>query len=171
MAFASVDPIELYLGFGLLDRLDFDRSQLVGKLAKMGEDQTRDRLSFEKQAPDGSAWPTWSAQYAATREGGQSLLQDSRALTDSIRSFADGDVAVWGTNLVYAGIHQDGGQTKPHEIAAKSGGYLHFNGVFRKSVQHPGSTIPQRQFIGMSPGNADDLEAEALEFLGGLLRF
>lgn len=51
----------------------------------------------------------------------------------------------------YAAIHQFGGTTAPHEITAKNRRALQFTvgGVtlYRKSVHHPGSSIPARPYM------------------------
>lgn len=85
-----------------------DPSGLLWDLAQAGENQTRRRLGEDKRAPDGTAWAAWSAAYAQTRHSGQSLLEDTGSLIDSINAFVDGNVAGWGTNLGYAEKHQFG---------------------------------------------------------------
>ena len=56
-----------------------------------------------------------------------------------------------GSNVVYAGIHEFGGQTKPHRIEAKNGKSLHFfiggKEIFARVVDHPGSKMPERSYI------------------------
>ena len=56
---------------------------LLRELAAEGEAQTRRRMEFEKRGPDGTPWPEWSPGYAATRHGGQSLLDATGALIQS----------------------------------------------------------------------------------------
>lgn len=57
-------------------------------------------------------------------------------------------ISAIGSNVKYAGIHEFGGVTGPHEIRARKGGALRFvaggRTIFRKSVKHPGSRIPAR---------------------------
>jgi phage gpG-like protein len=73
----------------------------------------------------------------------------------------DGIYAAVGTNVVYARPNEFGAVTSPHEIVAKNAKALAFimgvsqgaGGVgpgqmmFRKSVHHPGSKIPERSFL------------------------
>lgn len=47
----------------------------------------------------------------------------------------------------YAAILHFGGKTRPHEIRAKKRKALHFLGIFRKKVNHPGSDIPARPYM------------------------
>jgi phage gpG-like protein len=72
---------------------------------------------------------------------------------------------VWTEGVPYARIHEFGGTTSPHVIAAKNSASLAFvwNGqlTFRKSVNHPGSRIPQRSYLqsALEEMRADIVEA------------
>jgi phage gpG-like protein len=72
---------------------------------------------------------------------------------------------VVGTNVAYAAIHQFGGQTKPHVIRPKFKRALAFGGVVVRQVQHPGSKIPARPFLALTPEDGEDLIADAEDFL------
>ncbi|MBL8250426.1 MAG: phage virion morphogenesis protein [Candidatus Competibacter sp.] len=113
---------------------------LLRALAAEGESQTRRRLEVEKRGPDGTPWPEWSPGYAATRHGGQSLLDARGDLIRSLTAFADRQSAGWGTNLVYAATHQFGRDA-----------------------------IPARPFLGVSDENFQDLLAIAEDWLDRLL--
>jgi len=57
-----------------------------------------------------------------------------------------------GPSAPYARIHEFGGKTAPHEIAAKNGKTLAFvnkygQRIFPERVQHPGSVMPERSYI------------------------
>lgn len=58
------------------------------------------------------------------------------------------------TNVKYAKIHEYGGSTPPHTIVPKTAKALRFtvggNTVFAKSVNHPGSKMPERSFMRSS---------------------
>lgn len=70
--------------------------------------QTQARIEYEKAAPSGQKWAPWSANYAATREPGDSLLIDSRELQDSFqKKVSRNQLAIW-TDIEYAGAHQFG---------------------------------------------------------------
>lgn len=78
------------------------------------------------------------------------------------RLFAERDFgrtyAVVGTAKPYAAAHQFGAVTKPHVIRARNGKALKIPGVgFRRSVNHPGSTIPTRPFLGIGPDDEKEL--------------
>ena len=70
-----------------------------------------------------------------------SLRQSYPTLKDN------GLVSAIGSHVVYAGILEEGGTTKPHVIQARNAKALHFNGMFRRSVNHPGSRIPGRHYV------------------------
>jgi phage gpG-like protein len=65
-----------------------------------------------------------------------------------------GLTATVGTNLVYAAIHEYGGVTRAHVIQARNKKALAFQmggqTIMRKSVQHPGSKMPERSFLRAS---------------------
>jgi phage gpG-like protein len=77
-----------------------------------------------------------------------------RSITHRIGGNQEKIEGVVGTNLIYAGIHEFGGKTKPHVIEAKKAQALHFtrNGksVFAKRVFHTGSTMPERSYLRSS---------------------
>lgn len=94
------------------------------------------------------------------RDGGPApsdgLRTDTNRLRASIRRTqarveVNSVVSSIGSNVEYAGIHEFGGQTRPHIIRAKPGKTLAFQKggqfIFRKEVKHPGSKMKERAFI------------------------
>ncbi len=90
---------------------------------------------------------------------GQMLNVRSDKLRSSVISeFTDAGNEVYSLvgpgPVAYARIHEFGGQTKAHEIVAKNGKMLHFVSggldIFRKSVHHPGSKMPERSYLRSS---------------------
>lgn len=121
-------------------RIAGEALQLTGGLM---ESQTKGRFDLGV-APDGTPWAPWSEGYAASRAPGQSLLVGTGALRDSIAWSIDGDALSIGSNLVYAAIHQLGGE----------------------AGMAPGpAAIPARPYLGLS--ERDGLEIE--DALGGWL--
>jgi len=62
-------------------------------------------------------------------------------------------VGEYGTRVPYAAIHEFGGITRPHVIVPKRKKFLVFRGrdgrlVFARKVNHPGSRIPARPYLG-----------------------
>ena len=126
-----------------------DMQPLMQSLAAELESQSRRRISSEKAAPDGTAWPAWADAYAATRHGGQSLLEAHGGLLDSIVSEATADSAEAGSNLIYAALHQAGGTP---DMA-------------------PGpAAVPAREWLGISPENELELQAVIDLWVDGLLK-
>ncbi|WP_395698420.1 phage virion morphogenesis protein [Methylocella sp.] len=110
---------------------------------------------------------------------GEVLNRRSGALADSIDVGLeeDGDgiaLVASSAGVAYAAIHEFGGKTGAHEIAAVGGKALAFvaGGTqrFAKSVRHPGSAIPARPYLSTSvrevaEGLAAGLKQAALEAL------
>ena len=103
------------------------------------ESQTRRRIEEEKASPDGQKWEDWSEGYARTRHGNHSLLQNEDHLLDSIHHVVTGMELEVGSNLVYAGVHQEGSED---------------------------GTIPPRPYLGLSAEDEADVLAVVEEFLG-----
>lgn len=101
-------------------------------------------------------------------DGSPSKLQDTGRLKASIVQLYDPTMAMVGTNVVYAAIHQFGGKTKPHVIRPRDKKALRFNGRFAKSVNHPGSKIPARPFLAMTEEDSQELELVAQNYLRSL---
>lgn len=85
------------------------------------------------------------------------ILQRSGGLASSIQQQFDQAQAVVGTNKIYAAIHQFGGKTRAHVIRAKNKRALSFGGIVVRSVNHPGSDIPARPFLRLTPGDLRDI--------------
>lgn len=112
-------------------------------IGQYGESSTR--LRFKNQAgPDRKRWlPSIRAKLI----GGQTLVMKPRLLR-SITHNADNNGTSWGTNVIYAGTHQDGAVIK-----AKSAGALRFRMPGGNFVTVKQVTIPARPFVGI---NAED---------------
>lgn len=118
---------------------------------------TQDRFD-DQVSPEGSRWQSIDPVTMAFKRIKKILTESSR-LRDSVVYQATDDNIEWGTNVIYGGIHQDGGKTKAHDIRAKKGGGLMFPGLDHplKVVHHPGSIIPARPFIGISDEDAGEI--------------
>ena len=155
--------------------------KLLHQLVAEGESQTRRRIESERRGPDGEAWPEWSKSYAAGRHHGHSLLIARGHLLDSITGYVDGEDAGWGSNLVYAAIHQlgfDGPvQVAAHSREVKATGKRDASGRFLKAETHTRTTaghsrqmhMPARPFLGISPENEEALLAIVDAYVDRLL--
>ena len=147
----AVDAREIaQIGRALRQAARASLGPLTAGLAAAGESATRARLSQGGPGPVGEPWDPRhpadpSAKPLLTREGG---------LVDSLVSTARRHQARWGSNLVYARIHQLGGIIRPRRRRA-----LHFRlgetPVFAQQV-----TIPARPYLGW--GEAEETEAAAV---------
>ena len=127
---------------------NLDKSELLEGLGALGESQTKRRIQSEKTGPDGTPWQDWSDSYASTRHGGQSLLQADGGLLESIASGPlAGDQISWGSDVVYAAVHQFG-----HT----------FDNAWGRGIE---ATVPAREYLGLSAANEREMEQEALLFI------
>lgn len=113
-------------------------------IGQYGESSTR--LRFKNQAgPDRKRWvPSIRAQASGP---GRTLIQKARLLR-SMSHNADNSGTAWGTNVIYAGVHQFGAVIK-----AKSAGALRFRMPGGGFVTVKQVTIPARPYLGV---NAED---------------
>lgn len=95
------------------------------------------------------------------------ILQDSGRLRNSITKQSDADSAVVGTNVVYAAIHNFGGQTAARVIyPSKKKALAWATGRHPvKKVNHPGSKIPARPFMVLTPEDEADLVDSVSDYL------
>ena len=94
-------------------------------------------------------------------------LLDSGGLHRSITPWHDNNTAVVGTNLIYARIQNEGGQTRPHVIRPRNKKALRFNGRFAAKVDHPGSTLPARPFLTLTEEDYDDIRQAIFDHVTG----
>jgi len=124
---------------------------MLRDVARYGEESTKLRFQ-DGVGPDGVPWkPSRRVQ----AQGGKTLI-DSTDLMQSITSAADRTEAVWGTNLIYAPIHQTGGTIEPKSAKALAFTLPGVGLVFAHHVN-----IPARPFLGI---NAQD-EANIADIL------
>jgi len=154
---------------------DYDRSALLYGIGAEVETQTHRRLRDEKTAPDGTPWPNWLAEYAATRHGGHSLLMGEGNLDDSIQSIISGDKVETGSNLPYAAYQNFGAEdvvTVPahqRRITQAFGKQLPFP-VWANISSYPLlQNNPARQFLGFSEQNLEALSFLVDDFIDGHL--
>lgn len=121
-----------------------DAPRIVGK---MGVDHFKE--NFDKEGFVNNGLQPWPERKNDT--GRKTLTGETKELQDSIDYQADLAKTSWGSDVPYASIHNRGGRTKPHTIRPRRKKALKFGRkkIFKR-VNHPGSKIPKRQFIGHS---------------------
>jgi phage virion morphogenesis protein len=92
------------------------------------------------------------------------IMQRSGSLASSFVQAWDVHMAVVGTNKVYAPIQHFGGRTKAHVIRAKNKRALSFGGIVVRQVNHPGSNIPARPIMRLTPRDLRDMVEESRRF-------
>jgi phage gpG-like protein len=133
--------------FSLVNALE-DPSPLMETIGFYGEASTLERFETET-GPDGQRWPD---SIRVQREGGKTLT-DQAILKNSITSESGKYHAAWGTNLIYAGTHQNGATIRP-----KNGEHLSFRlpgGLGFRKVE--AVEIPKREFLGISSEDGTEI--------------
>ncbi|EGF92425.1 phage virion morphogenesis protein [Asticcacaulis biprosthecium C19] len=134
---------------------------LMQDIAFYGEETTQERIADTNVGPDGQAWKQ-SAR--AKADGGRTLFAEGN-LHNDISSEATADSAIWGANLIYARIHQEGGV-----IEATNGKALHFAMPGGGFVTVKSVTIPARPYLGLSAENLEVIDGKIESyFLDGLV--
>lgn len=120
---------------------------MLADIGRYGEESTK--LRFQDQTgPDGQKW---KPSRRALTDGGLTLVKTTN-LMQSITSHATKTDAVWGTNLVYAPIHQTGGTIYPKTAKALAFSLPGIGLVFAHHV-----TLPARPFIGINDNDRDNI--------------
>lgn len=109
----------------------------------------------EGRGPNGEPWPE---SIRAREQGGRTLV-DKALLLGSLTHNPSRDSVEWGSNLVYAAIHQLGG-----EIAARVAAYLHFR-VGGRWVRKKSVKIPARPYLGISPADENEIGGIVEDYL------
>lgn len=178
---------------GVLVEHQVDGQQLLGaaltRMHKLGESprpiweaigqygETSTRLRFKRQAgPDGQRW---KPSQRVLKHGGSTLQRTARLLR-SITHRATNSGAEWGSNVIYARIHQLGGKIERHAFSStlrlrtgKGGALLrqkdhanlavfakksHKNAVAKRfTVGAHGITMPARPYLGVNDADGREI--------------
>lgn len=157
---------------GVRGTLDIDTAPLAGVLARLrtagaelGEPLeaigavlvANTMRRFETgQAPGGAPW---IVSLRAKIRGGQTLVDTAR-LKQSFSSRVFGKVVEWGTNVLYAAIHQFGGTILP-----KKGPFLIFTNAQGFKVFARKVVMPARPFVGFDDDDRTDVREILIEHL------
>lgn len=157
-------------------------------LGQYGETSTR--LRFKRGAgPDGVKW---KPSQRVKKSGGQTLVLRSRLLR-SIAHRANNSRAEWGSNVVYARIHQAGGKIerlafsstlrlrtnragvllrqKNHEHLSVFAKAHHKQAVTRRyTVDAHAITMPARPFLGVNAADVREMRQLAGQVVGEAVR-
>jgi len=135
-----------------------DTAPLMREVAAALDAWTVGRFERE-EAPDGTPW---QPSRRALEQGGQTLT-DHGILRLSINHASTARSAEAGTNVIYAGVHQEGAVIRP--VNAKA---LIFQ-IGGRTVSAQEVTIPARPFLGIGADDERELGAIVGDFLSGAL--
>tara|TARA_B100000686_G_scaffold348019_1_gene438073 strand:+ start:19 stop:498 length:480 start_codon:yes stop_codon:yes gene_type:complete len=125
------------------------RRELFDQIGSYGVSSTQQRF-LDQTGPDGQKWKP----SARARENGGQTLRDRNHLFQSLTHDYSADHAEWGTNIIYAAIHQFGGIIK-----AKSANALQFF-VGNRFATVKQVVMPARPFLGID--SKDEAEIAAI---------
>lgn len=156
----TVQNDQVLAGLRSVEAFGQDPAELLARIGAYGESSTRERFSTNV-APDGTPW-TPSQRALAT--GGVTLTLSGH-LRDSINYQVDGSDAVeWGSNKVYAAIHQVGFEgdvnvpAHSRRFTMVFGRPLTGTAEVRAHTRH--QVVPVRAYLGLS--DADQTEVLAI---------
>lgn len=133
------------------------RKDLLEQIGAAGVTQTQQRF-LDQAGPDGQPW----VQSLRAKEQSGETLRDTNRLFTSLTYAADDKSVEWGTNVIYAGIHQLGGIIKP-----KSKKALAFKGANGKSYVVKSVTMPARPYLGLSDQNRNAMRHVVHDWIKG----
>jgi phage virion morphogenesis protein len=110
----SLNPVGLDRVEQLVTRLlNPDFNPLLDAIGGLVVSQTETRITQTKTAPDGTAWPALSPNYAKHKKKGGGILELEGDLRDSLVHLVTGAATLEvGSNLIYAATHQFGDMEK-----------------------------------------------------------
>lgn len=139
-----------------LDARAGDLSPLMDDIGAHLEQMARDRIENTNVGPDGQPWPV---SLRAELDGGKTLFESGQ-LAASLTHLAGRDFAQIGSNLIYAGVHQEGAI-----ITGKNGGPLVFKLADGQLVEVQSVEIPARPYLGVSEDDQEEILALTADYL------
>lgn len=137
-----------------------DLFPLMDAIGRVLVNGARERIASTNVDPDGVPWPQ---SFRAEVFGGPTL-RATGALLESINARPEERQVRVGSNLIYAGVHQEGAI-----IRAKTAGGLLFMLADGEEVVVSEVTVPRRAYLGISEGEREDIADLTVAFYSGLL--
>ncbi|WP_417423594.1 phage virion morphogenesis protein [Hoeflea sp.] len=138
----QVRDAEVRRGFRQLERMMANTTPVMAAIGTGLVGSTHMRFVTQTD-PEGQAWAALNSGYAAQKRNSR-ILSESGRLRDSINSRPGNDEVLVGTNVIYAAIHQFGG-----DIVPKSASHLWFR-IGGALIKASKVTLPARPFLGIS---------------------
>ncbi|MDR8523466.1 phage virion morphogenesis protein [Shewanella fidelis] len=132
----------------VLQQLIEQSQDLTPALHDIGEYllETHQQRFIDQQTPDGTPWEPLSPTTLARKRRGDRILIEEGNLANNLHYQILDDGLEFGSNEVYAAMHQFGGTTSPQSMM-------------------PNQEIPAREFLGL----ADEDEQQLLQLLSAFL--
>lgn len=113
----------------------FDQEDLMNDIGGLLLSTTVQRITADKQGPQGEVWDPWSDRYAKKRHAGHSLLEGRGHLRDSIGNISSGLIASVSVHVQYGAIHQFGGKAgRDHSATIPARPYLGISDEDRRAI-------------------------------------
>lgn len=129
-----------------------DLKPALKNIGEYGASSTRRRFVTETD-PEGKPWVDLNPLYAETKKGSGKLKGETRTLSQIVWQLANDSNVEWGSNEVYARIHNEGGTIVPKNAAA----LIFSMGGQTFAVQSV--KIPKRQFLGTNQADIEEILA------------
>lgn len=152
--------------FAALAQGHADLTPLMDRIGMAMETTTLERFEAE-EAPDGSKW---QKSQAAKDRGGKTLTLSGR-LRQSNTHLAGRDRVEIGTNVIYAGVHQNGFSGAQDVKAHKRTISQAFGRTLKSPIEVivPAFTrnmdLPAREFLGVSAEDRDEIEGHYDDYI------
>ncbi|MCP4354931.1 MAG: phage virion morphogenesis protein [Proteobacteria bacterium] len=147
-----------------LDKVVENIDGLLENIGVVLDETTKDRMNEEK-SPDLQSWQELSPFYKQHKKG-KKILQESGfngGLIQSLNASINGNELTYGSNKVYAAIHQFGGTIKPKKAKA-----LKIKTGKGKATLVKKVTILQREYLGFGVNESAAIHKELDALLGDL---
>lgn len=146
----TVDDADVNDALARLLRAAGDVTPALKNIGEYGAKTTRRRF-IDQVDPDGNPWAALNPLYAETKKGPGILRGQTRTLSQIGWQIADNGGVEWGSNEVYARIHNEGGTIVPKSAAA-----LVFS-MGGRTFKVKKVTLPKRQFLGNNASDIDNI--------------
>lgn len=141
---------------------NLDKARLNRIIAEVLRESTLERFQQEED-PQGRKWKK-SLRAASQNGGSGKTLAMSGGLKVSLSTHANPTGLAVGTNKIYAGVHQFGG-----EVRAKRKPYLTFK-IGDRFVRLKKVTVPARPFLGISDTDQKEVAETVNDFIKEVVR-
>ena len=141
----SIDDTEVIDALNGLLELSSDLSPALRDIGEM-LDNSHDRRFDQQVSPDGTPWsPLSDVTLSRKKRNKDKVLTADGGLRESLHPDVTADTLTFGTNKLYAAVHQFG---------ALQGAF----GNNRRGSPIPWGTIPARPFLGFSAADKEEVQ-------------